>query len=79
MPEEEIVAPLKPVIRIATEDDKKHADDNKKKEEEAFNIYLKKIKDHNLEMKLIDVEYTLITTRFCSISLLMEEWILENW
>jgi len=58
VPEEEIVAPLKPVIRIATEDDKKHADDNKKKEEEAFNICLKKIKDHNLEMKLIDVEYT---------------------
>ncbi|KNY27162.1 PSP1 domain-containing protein [Pseudobacteroides cellulosolvens] len=56
--EEEIVAPLKPVIRIATEDDKKHADDNKKKEEEAFNICLKKIKDHNLDMKLIDVEYT---------------------
>ncbi|HOV27543.1 MAG TPA: stage 0 sporulation family protein [Pseudobacteroides sp.] len=58
VPEEEIVAPLKPVIRIATEDDKKHAEDNKKKEEEAFDICLKKIKDHNLEMKLIDVEYT---------------------
>lgn len=56
--EAEIVAPLKPVIRIATEDDKKHADDNKKKEEEAFKICLKKIKDHNLDMKLIDVEYT---------------------
>ncbi|HEY9059067.1 MAG TPA: stage 0 sporulation family protein [Pseudobacteroides sp.] len=56
--EEEIVAPLKPVIRIATEEDKKHSDDNKKKEDDAFNICLKKIKDHNLDMKLIDVEYT---------------------
>ncbi len=56
--EEEIVAPLKSVIRIATDEDKKHAEENKTREEEAFKICLKKINDHNLEMKLIDVEYT---------------------
>ncbi|MCX7708861.1 MAG: stage 0 sporulation family protein [Clostridia bacterium] len=58
VPEEDIVAPLKKVIRVATEEDKKHADDNRRKEEEAFNTCLQKIKNHNLDMKLIDVEYT---------------------
>jgi cell fate regulator YaaT (PSP1 superfamily) len=56
--DEEIVAPLKKVMRIATEEDMKHAADNRVKEKEAFEICLKKIKEHNLEMKLIDVEYT---------------------
>ena len=58
VPEEEIVAPLKKVIRIATEEDIKHAKDNRNKEKDAFAICLQKIKDHNLDMKLIDVEYT---------------------
>jgi cell fate regulator YaaT (PSP1 superfamily) len=58
VPESEVVAPLKPVIRVATEEDKKHAEENKAKEQDAFNICLKKISDHNLDMKLIDVEYT---------------------
>jgi len=53
-----IVAPLKKVIRIATEEDMKHHEENLKKEKEAFKICLEKIKEHNLEMKLIDVEYT---------------------
>jgi cell fate regulator YaaT (PSP1 superfamily) len=56
--DEEIVAPLKKVMRIASEDDIKHATENRKKEKEAFATCLQKIKDHNLEMKLIDVEYT---------------------
>lgn len=56
--EKEIVAPLKKVMRIATEEDVKHSEENYKKEKEAFNTCLQKIKDHNLEMKLIDVEYT---------------------
>lgn len=56
--EEEIVAPLKKVIRLATEEDKCHAEENEKKEKEAFGICLQKIKDHKLDMKLIDVEYT---------------------
>lgn len=58
VPEDEIVAPLKKVIRIATEEDIKHAKDNRNKEKDAFGICLQKIKDHNLDMKLIDVEYT---------------------
>ncbi|NLC68221.1 MAG: stage 0 sporulation family protein [Clostridiaceae bacterium] len=56
--EEEIVSPLKKVIRVATKEDIEHHEENKKKEKEAFDICLKKIKEHNLEMKLIDVEYT---------------------
>jgi len=58
VPEEEIVAPLKKVLRVATEEDIKHAEENKKKEKEAFEICLKKIEEHKLDMKLIDVEYT---------------------
>ena len=57
MPDEKITAPLKKVIRIATDKDKKHYEDNKKKEKEAFDICLKKIKEHNLEMTLTDVEF----------------------
>ncbi len=56
--EEKITQPLKSVIRIATERDDKQQADNKKKEKEAFQICLEKIKKHNLEMKLIDTEYT---------------------
>lgn len=56
--EEEIVAPLKKVMRMATEEDIKHAAENNKKEKEAFAACLQKIRDHNLDMKLIDVEYT---------------------
>ncbi len=58
VPENEIVAPLKKVMRIASEEDIKHAEENSRKEKEAFSTCLQKIKDHNLEMKLIDVEYT---------------------
>ena len=55
--EEKIVAPLKPIIRKATEKDRKHYEDNKKKEKEAFGIAIKNIKKHKLDMNLIDVEY----------------------
>ena len=58
VPEEDVVHPLKSVIRKATEDDLKHVAENKKKEKEAFSICLEKIKKHGLGMKLIDVEYT---------------------
>ncbi len=58
IPEEQIVKPLKKVIRIATEADLKRVEDNKKKEKEAFKICLSKIAAHGLEMKLVDVEYT---------------------
>jgi cell fate regulator YaaT (PSP1 superfamily) len=56
--EEEIVAPLKMVLRVATEDDIKKHEENKSKETEAFETCLKKIQHHGLDMKLIDVEYT---------------------
>lgn len=54
----EVVAPLKKVMRIATKEDIQHATENAEKEKEAFTICLQKIQNHNLEMKLIDVEYT---------------------
>ena len=53
-----IVAPLKPVIRIATEADNAKEVENKEKEKKAFEICIEKIRKHELEMKLIDVEYT---------------------
>ncbi|MGN1317893.1 MAG: stage 0 sporulation family protein [Lachnospirales bacterium] len=56
--ESEIVSPLKKVTRIATEEDKVKNAENKEKEKSAFSICVEKIKKHNLEMKLIDVEYT---------------------
>ena len=56
--EEEIVAPLKEIVRIATEQDKAQVEKNKKKEKEAFAICEEKILKHKLEMKLVDVEYT---------------------
>ena len=56
--EEDIVAPLKSVIRIASEEDIEKHFNNKAKEENAFNICLNKIQEHKLTMKLIDVEYT---------------------
>lgn len=58
VPEEQIVAPLKKVLRVATEEDKKIYQDNKNKEKDALNICLQKVQQHNLDMKLIDVEYT---------------------
>ena len=56
--EEEIVSPLKSVIRIADEKDILKHKENKEKEKEALDICLNKIQEHKLDMKLIDVEYT---------------------
>ncbi|MGE4282567.1 MAG: stage 0 sporulation family protein [Clostridia bacterium] len=56
--EEDIIAPLKKVLRIASDEDVKQVQENKEKEKEAFNTCLQKIREHSLEMKLIDVEYT---------------------
>jgi cell fate regulator YaaT (PSP1 superfamily) len=53
-----IFQPLKPVLRVANEKDDEKEKQNKIKEKEAFNVCLEKIKKHNLEMKLIDAEYT---------------------
>ena len=56
--DEGIVKPLKTVIRIATEEDRKHIEENKAKEKKAFKLCLEKIEKHKLDMKLVDVEYT---------------------
>ena len=56
--DEEVVQPLKSVIRPANDQDRKTVEKNKQKEKEAFKICLLKIRKHKLEMKLIDVEYT---------------------
>ena len=56
--ENDIVSPLKSVLRIATNEDIEKHFKNKDKEKDAFDICLKKIQEHGLTMKLIDVEYT---------------------
>lgn len=56
--EEKVVAPLKPVMRVATEEDWNQRRLYASKESEAFSICLEKIQAHKLDMKLVDVEYT---------------------
>ncbi len=56
--DEEVVKPLKAVIRVATENDERIAEKNRQKEQEAFQICLDKIARHKLEMKLVEAEYT---------------------
>ncbi len=56
--DDKVVQPLKPVLRIANQRDKEQEAANKIKEKEAFQICLEKIRKHNLDMKLIDAEYT---------------------
>lgn len=56
--DDRITQPLKQVIRIATEEDRRREEKNREKEKEAFAICLEKIRKHKLEMKLIDAEYT---------------------
>lgn len=56
--DKKVVQPLKSVIRMATRADEEVERKNKEKEKEAFKICLEKIKKHDLQMKLIDAEYT---------------------
>ena len=56
--DKKVVQPLKPVIRMATEADEETERKNKEKEKEACKICLEKIRKHELDMKLIDTEYT---------------------
>ncbi len=56
--DDKVVQPLKPVLRIANERDREQEAANKLKEKEAYRICLEKIQKHELEMKLIDAEYT---------------------
>jgi len=56
--EEEVVQPLKKVLRLATPDDTLQEEANRKREGEAFDICIEKIKNHGLDMHLVDVEMT---------------------
>ncbi len=56
--DDKVVAPLKTVLRVATQKDDEQEKKNKEKEKEAFKICLEKIHNRGLEMKLIDAEYT---------------------
>lgn len=55
--EESIVAPLKPVVRVATDEDREQHEYYLSKEKEAFKTCQRKIEEHGLAMKLVDVEY----------------------
>lgn len=56
--EDDIVSPLKKVLRVSTQEDDEKNIENQEKEREAFEACMEKIEKHSLEMKLIDVEYT---------------------
>ena len=56
--EDDVVQPLKKIVRMATEDDVKRHAENEKKKAKALALCQEKVDKHNLEMKLIDVEYT---------------------
>ena len=55
----ELQVPLKPILRLATADDIRKAEENREREAEAMRVCQQKIADHKLEIKLVDVEYTL--------------------
>ncbi len=54
----EVISPLKKVLRVATSEDIEKNNENKKREQESFEVCMKKIVEHNLDMKLVDIEYT---------------------
>lgn len=56
--DDQIVSPLKKIVRVATADDLRKIEINKKKQEEAFAICSEKVLHHKLDMKLVEVEYT---------------------
>ena len=55
--DEAVVAPLRPMLRVATEEDERTVARNREKEERAFHICQEKIAEHKLDMKLVEVEY----------------------
>ena len=63
VPDEALVLPLKPVLRKATQADLDQAERNTQREKDAFDLCVKKIALHKLEMKLVDVEYTFDDTK----------------
>ena len=63
MDESKIVKPLKKIIRVATKADEKHNEENIKIEKDAFEVANKKIKEHNLKMTLVEVDYKFDNTK----------------
>ena len=61
--DDKVVAPLRNVVRLATEEDEEHVKENKKREKEARGVCAEKIKKRGLDMKLIDVEYAFDNSR----------------
>ena len=53
-----VVQPLRPVLRVATEEDRRRSEQNEAREAEAFRICQEKIEERGMEMKLVDVEYS---------------------
>ena len=68
--ENQVIQPLKPVIRVATPEDDEHERNNKDKEKEAFQICLEKIRKHGLRMIIINCCFILLQT---------DESISESW
>ncbi len=58
VPDEDIVPPLRPVLRVATQADLDHKEENKKREKSAFDVCKQKIAEHQLSIKLVSCEYT---------------------
>ena len=56
--DEKVIQPLKPVLRVATDEDEKTIERNREKAKEAFDICKEKILKHELDMKLVNAEYT---------------------
>lgn len=56
--DDQVVQPLKPVIRVATEEDTKTVEKNREREKSAYKTCQEKIAKHGLEMKLVQAEYT---------------------
>ncbi|MBR1833860.1 MAG: stage 0 sporulation family protein [Ruminiclostridium sp.] len=56
--DKEVVQPLKPIIRLVTPEDEKRISENEAKEADIIKVFAKKIAEHGLKMKPIDVEYT---------------------
>lgn len=56
--ENDVVLPLKQVVRVASERDQKQVEDNRQEAQRAFEMGTGKIEEHRLDMKLVDVEYT---------------------
>ncbi len=78
--EQDVVLPLKKVIRIADLTDAELVENNKAAAKEAFGICQNKIKEHELKMKLVDVEYTFDRNKIIFFILLRKDGLISgNW